>query len=62
METARRPKKEKNEKDGKKKKAKKAVEKSLLVLDVKPWEAGTDLEKVWLLIMEYMQRAPRGPQ
>jgi translation elongation factor EF-1beta len=33
----------------------KAVEKSLLVLEVKPWEADTDLEMVWNKIKEYTQ-------
>jgi elongation factor 1-beta len=28
----------------------KPVEKSLVVLEVKPWEADTDLEKVWKMI------------
>lgn len=56
METARRLKEEKDEKEGKKKKTgDKPVEKSLLVLDVKPWEADTDLEKVWHMIKEYKQ-------
>jgi translation elongation factor EF-1beta len=54
MEVARKLKEEKDLKDGKKK-GEKAVEKSLLVLDVKPWEADTDLEKVWHMIKEYKQ-------
>ena len=54
METARKLKEEKDAKDGKKK-AEKAPEKSLLVLDVKPWEADTDLEAVWHMIKEYKQ-------
>ena len=54
METARKLKEEKDAKDGKKK-GEKPPEKSLLVLDVKPWEADTDLEKVWHLIKEYKQ-------
>ena len=33
----------------------KPVEKSLLVLEVKPWEADTDLEMVWNKIKEYTQ-------
>ena len=49
-------KKEKDEKDGKVKKEKeKAVEKSLVVLEVKPWEADTDLKMVWEKIREYKQ-------
>ena len=31
------------------------MEKSLLVLEVKPWEADTDLEMVWNKIKEYTQ-------
>ena len=54
MEAARKLKEEKDAKDGKKK-AEKAPEKSLLVLDVKPWEADTDLEAVWHKIKEYKQ-------
>jgi translation elongation factor EF-1beta len=54
MEAARKLKEEKDAKDGKKK-GEKAVEKSLLVLDVKPWEADTDMEKVWHMIKEYQQ-------
>jgi hypothetical protein len=42
MEQARKLKEEKDEKDGKAKKEKqKPAEKSLVVLDVKPWEADT---------------------
>jgi len=49
-------KQEKDEKDGKVKKEKvKAVEKSLVVLEVKPWEADTDLKMVWEKIKEYTQ-------
>ena len=38
-----------------KKKAEKAVERSLVVLEVKPWEADTNLEMVWNLIKERQQ-------
>jgi translation elongation factor EF-1beta len=56
MEAARKLKEEKDAKDGKVKSTKeKPVEKSLLVLEVKPWEADTDLEKVWHMIKEYKQ-------
>lgn len=56
MEAARKLKEEKDAKDGKVKSDKpKPVEKSLLVLDVKPWEADTDLEAVWKKIIEYKQ-------
>ena len=49
-------KEEKDAKDGKVKKEKeKAVEKSLVVLEVKPWEADTDLKMVWEKICEYTQ-------
>jgi elongation factor 1-beta len=54
METARKLKEEKDLKDGKKKAVKEA-EKSLVVLEVKPWEADTDLEMVWKKICEYKQ-------
>eukprot|EP01040_Poterioochromonas_malhamensis_P014172 gene14172-15670_t len=54
METARRLKEEKDAKEGKKKKAKE-VEKSLIVLEVKPWEADTDLEAVWKKIIEFQK-------
>jgi len=54
MAEAKRLKDEKDAKDGKKKKEKEA-EKSLLVLEVKPWEADTDLEMVWKKIIEYKQ-------
>lgn len=54
METARKLKEEKDAKEGKKKKTKE-VEKSLVVLEVKPWEADTDLEAVWKQIIEYKQ-------
>jgi translation elongation factor EF-1beta len=52
METARALKEEKDIKDGKKK-ADKPAEKSLIVLDVKPWEADTDLAAVWRMIVEH---------
>lgn len=59
MATARRLKEEKDARDvkeGKTKKEKvKAVEKSLVVLEVKPWEADTDLKLVWSKIKEYQQ-------
>jgi len=56
MEAARKLKEEKDAKDGKVKADKaKPVEKSLLVLEVKPWEADTDLEMVWNKIKEYTQ-------
>lgn len=54
MELARKLKEEKDAAEGKKKKAKE-VEKSLVVLEVKPWEADTDLEAVWKKIIEYKQ-------
>jgi translation elongation factor EF-1beta len=54
METARKLKEEKDLKEGKKKAVKEA-EKSLVVLEVKPWEADTDLEMVWKKICEYKQ-------
>jgi translation elongation factor EF-1beta len=37
------------------KKAEKAVEKSLVVLEVKPWEADTDLEMVWREIIKFQK-------
>ena len=37
------------------KKKEKAVEKSLVVLEVKPWEADVDLKMVWEKIKEYTQ-------
>lgn len=47
---------EKDAKEGKVKKVKeKMVEKSLVVLEVKPWEADTDLEAVWREIIKYQQ-------
>lgn len=54
METARRLKEESDAKKGKKK-ADKPPEKSLVVLDVKPWEADTDLVALWHKIKEYSQ-------
>jgi elongation factor 1-beta len=56
MEAARKLKEEKDARDGVVKKDKvKAVEKSLVVLEVKPWEADTDLKMVWEKICEYKQ-------
>ena len=56
MEAARKLKEEKDAKDGKKKEVKeKPAEKSLLVLEVKPWEADTDLKMVWEEIIKYQQ-------
>ena len=52
MEAARKLKEEKDLKDGKKK-SEKAAEKSLIVLDVKPWEADTDMAAVWKLIVAH---------
>jgi translation elongation factor EF-1beta len=46
MALAKKLKDDKDAKDGKKAKAK-PVEKSLVVLEVKPWEADCDLENVW---------------
>lgn len=54
MEAARKLKEEKDAKEGKKKKEK-DVEKSLVVLEVKPWEADTDLEALWKQIIQYQQ-------
>jgi translation elongation factor EF-1beta len=54
MEAARKLKEEADAKAGKVKKAKE-VEKSLVVLEIKPWEADTDLEMVWNKIKEYKQ-------
>ena len=52
-------KEEKDAKDNAGKEAKvksgKPVEKSLVVLEVKPWEADTDLKMVWEKICEYKQ-------
>jgi elongation factor 1-beta len=56
MANALRLKEEKDAKEGKVKVVKaKPVEKSLLVLDVKPWEADTDLVFVWNEIKKYEQ-------
>ncbi|RYG66559.1 elongation factor 1-beta/delta [archaeon] len=52
MEAARKLKEEKDAKEGKKAKVK-DVEKSLVVLEVKPWEADTDLEAVWKEIIKF---------
>ena len=54
MALAKKLKDEKDAKEGKKAKVKEA-ERSLLVLEVKPWEADTDLEMVWKKIIEYQQ-------
>ena len=54
MALAKRLKEEKDAKEGKKKKEK-PVEKSLIVLDVKPWEAECDLEALWKEIIKYEQ-------
>ena len=49
-------KKQKDEADGKVKTEKvKPAEKSLVVLEVKPWEADTDLKALWLEIIKYEQ-------
>lgn len=55
MALAKKLKEEKDAKDGKKKDKVKAVEKSLVVLEVKPWEADTDLKMVWEKIKEHTQ-------
>jgi len=56
MEAARKLKEEADAKKGLVKKDKeKPAEKSLIVLDVKPWEADTDLKMVWGKIIEYKQ-------
>lgn len=54
MEKARKLKEEADAKAGKKKKEKEA-EKSLVVLEIKPWEADTDLEMVWNEIRKHQQ-------
>ena len=54
MEAARKLKEEADAKKGLKKKEKEA-ERSLIVLDVKPWEADTDLEAVWKMITAQTQ-------
>ena len=49
-------KKDKEEAEGKVKKEKeKPAEKSLVVLEVKPWEADTNLEELWKEIIKYEQ-------
>ncbi len=54
MEQARKLKEEKDARDGKVKVDKpKPVERSLVVLEVKPWEADTDLEMVWKEICKH---------
>jgi translation elongation factor EF-1beta len=56
MAQALRLKEEKDAREGKVKKEKaKAVEKSLVVLEVKPWEADTDLVALWHEIVKYQQ-------
>ena len=56
MATAKRLKEEKDAREGKVKSSKpKPVEKSLVVLEVKPWEADTDLVMVWNEIKKYEQ-------
>ena len=55
MALAKKLKEEADAKSGKVKKAEKGVEKSLVVLEVKPWEADTDLEALWHKIKEYTQ-------
>jgi translation elongation factor EF-1beta len=52
MEAARKLKEDKDAKEGKKAKVKEA-EKSLVVLEVKPWEADTDLAAVWKEITKF---------
>lgn len=53
MEAARKLKEDKDTAEGKKKDKKKEAEKSLVVLEVKPWEADTDLEAVWKEIIKF---------
>ena len=55
MATAKKLKEDADAKAGKTKKADKPVERSLVVLEVKPWEADTNLEMVWNLIKERQQ-------
>ena len=56
MALAKKLKEDKDAASGKVKKDKeKPVEKSLVVLEVKPWEADTDLKMVWGLIKEFKQ-------
>ena len=52
MAAALKLKEEADAKKEKKEKAPKPVERSLIVLDVKPWEAETDLEMVWHHIID----------
>ena len=55
MEQARKLKEEKDEKDGKAKKEKaKPAEKSLVVLDVKPWEADTGNHSFSIIHFRYL--------
>ena len=54
MSAALKLKQEKEAREGKTTKGK-VVAKSLLVLEVKPWEADTDLKMVWEKIREYKQ-------
>jgi len=56
MANALRLKEEKDAREGKVKKEKEVkADKSLVVLEVKPWEADTDLKMVWEKICEYKQ-------
>mmetsp|Transcript_25154 Transcript_25154/g.25353 ORF Transcript_25154/g.25353 Transcript_25154/m.25353 type:complete len:184 (-) Transcript_25154:167-718(-) len=55
MEDARKMKEAKDLAAGKKKDKEKPAEKSLVVLEVKPWEATCDLKEVWKKIVEYKQ-------
>ena len=55
MEAARKLKEEADAKKGAKAPKEKPAEKSLIVLDVKPWEADTDLEAVWKEIIKKEQ-------
>lgn len=56
MEAALKLKEEKDAKEGKVKAQKeKPAEKSLVVLEIKPWEADTDLKMVWEKVKEYKQ-------
>ena len=53
MEAARKEKEAADAKKPKKPKKEKEAERSLIVLDVKPWEADTNLEELWKKIIEY---------
>jgi len=53
MEAARKLKEDKDAAEGKKKDKKKEAEKSLVVLEVKPWESNCDLEAVWKEIIKF---------